>query len=160
GRISVAAFSEDGRRLATGSPDSNAAVWDAETSEALLYEPVRATGAIALSGNGNRMAIGNGDGKLMICDLGELKFPPVEALGPVVDLELSRDGNRLASLTQHKAILWDLETGISKIHEIPAYYVLRSLALSDGGTRIAIGDDDGMIQIWNSVTGIDRELNG
>lgn len=160
GRISSAAFSEDGRRLATRSPGSNAAVWDAETSEALLYEPVPTTGAIALSGNGNRMAIGNQDGKLMIYDLGKLKFPPVEALGPVVDLELNRDGNSLASLTQHKAILWDLATGISKVHEMPASYVLRSLALSDDGRRVAIGDADGTIQIWDSATGIDRELSG
>ena len=160
GKFSDTAFSEDGRRVATIIPDSDAVVWDAETSEALIDEPMPAISAIALSGNGNRLAIGNKEGELEIYDLGKSKYHLFDASDPILGLELSRDGNCLASITQRKAILWDLATGKRKMHEMPAEYVLGPLALSDDGTRVAIGDLDGMIKIWDSATGIDRELRG
>jgi len=73
GSVHAVAFSPDGTRLATGSHDSTARIWDVASGRKLLE--VRHNGrvnAVAFSPDGTRLATGSEDGTARIWSVAEL----------------------------------------------------------------------------------------
>ena len=70
--VSAVALSVDGARLATGSYDNTAKLWDAATGEALRTFAGHSGGvyAVALSGDGARLATGSEDKTIRLWDMG------------------------------------------------------------------------------------------
>jgi len=82
------AFSSDGKRVATGSADGKARVWDLSqaTPTATVLEghsgPVR---SVAFSSDGKRLVTGSSDGPARVWDT-----PPLEELIPLAGAALTR----------------------------------------------------------------------
>ena len=82
------AFSSDGKRVATGSADGKARVWDLSqaTPTATVLEghsgPVR---SVAFSSDGKRLVTGSSDGPARVWDT-----PPLEELIPLAREALTR----------------------------------------------------------------------
>lgn len=117
--VSAAAFSPDGRWLATASIGDHVRLWD------LSAEPPGATPrvlrgsdayvwALAFSPDSRRLAIGHREGAELL-DLsvpeGELHEIPIPQVGVVRSLAFARDGRRLAIGDHDRAFLVSLDAG-------------------------------------------------
>ena len=69
--INSVAFSPDGKRLATGSWDNTAKIWDLETGKAILTFEGHTAGveSVAFSSNGKYLATGSSDNTVKIWDV-------------------------------------------------------------------------------------------
>jgi WD40 repeat protein len=169
GPVSSVTMSPDGARLATGSWDRTAKVWDAVTGRELLTLKGH-TGRlfrVAFSPDGRRLATGSEDRTVRIWDavtgreLVTLKGHTDTVLG----VAFSSDGKRLATASSRLYWLspqageewagkvWDAVTGRElftlKGHNGRVYDV----AFSPDGHRLATGSDDKTAKVWDAVTG-------
>jgi cell division protein FtsI (penicillin-binding protein 3) len=83
-----------------------------------------------------------------------------QALDPVAQLELSRDGTRLLARGVEGGVeLWDLRTG-DILFRAPyrAGAPVLSAALSPAGDRVAVADATGVVQVW-ALTEVESPLN-
>jgi len=98
--VNAAAFSSDGKLLASASDDQTVRLWDAATGAALqtLYHSDRATN-ITFSPNNKRLASATDDGTIMLWDpaSGSALQTFKGHSGPLNDITFSPDGELLAS---------------------------------------------------------------
>jgi WD40 repeat protein/DNA-binding SARP family transcriptional activator len=156
-----AAFSPDGTRIATGSMEGTAEVWDAATGEVLLTlsghtGPV---GGIAFSPDGTRLATASEDYTARVWDVssGEELLRvghSTKGVREVWDVAFSPDGKRLATCGRFNKIrVWDTGSGeellILSGHENMVYDV----DFSPDGTRLATASEDGTARVWDSSSG-------
>jgi hypothetical protein len=153
------AWSPDGRRLATGSQDNTAVVWDATTGRALLKlsrQTTASVSSVAWNPDGTLLATGSGDHTATIWDvqrdreLRELRGHS----GSIFSVAWSPDGTRLATgSSDDTAKVWDSETGKELItlqgHTGPIY----SVAWSHVGNRLATAGLDGNVAVWDATNG-------
>jgi WD40 repeat protein/serine/threonine protein kinase len=66
---------------------------------------------------------------------------------------LSRDGRRLATTAGHQVRIWDAETGKPALFFSPTGKLVRTVAFSPDGRRIALGGWDNNVTICDSATG-------
>jgi WD domain, G-beta repeat/Tetratricopeptide repeat len=106
------AFSPDGQRLASGSSDQTAKIWDSATGKELfaLKGHAGSVGSVAFSPDGQRLASGSADQTVRIWDSATGK--ELSALkghaGGVASVAFSPDGQRLASANGDGPIhLWE-----------------------------------------------------
>ena len=149
GRISSLAFSSDGARLASGSYDRTARVWDAATGGVAatfdLSAPVK---AVAFSPDGRTLAAVSWDDILLWeIETGSAGRIPGYALGT---LALSPDGGTVAVASLNSTRLVDVRTGrdAATFESIRAY----GLAFSPDGSILAVGER-GRVTLWD-VAGI------
>jgi len=170
-RVFTAAFSPDGKTLATGTWEGNVHLWDPASGE--LRRTIRVglnLSAIVYSPDGRRIAVGFGTygvGVIAVCDLstGKLLWQESEAcprmhINPVAFLE---DGRLLAHLGRN-SMLHIRESATGKaVREFPlepdpvkgdagprAY----SFAVSADGRTLAVGAwYGGRIHLWNLASG-------
>ena len=91
----AAAFSRDGKRLATVGQDGRAIVWDVQTGKPLLTLPGHSSsvGVVAFSKDGTRLATGGVDGVVKVWDISE---------GPTT-------GQELLNLSGYSPFIWSLD---------------------------------------------------
>ena len=70
--------------------------------------------------------------------------------GTIKDLVFSLDGKTLASCDYDSILLWDMDTATSWA-TFRTTFGLRTLAFSPNGELLASGDDDGIINLWNTA---------
>ena len=114
--VFAVAFSSDGTRLATGSRDKTARIWDAPVGTPLL-ELKGHSGfvlSVAFSPDGTRLATGSYDKTAKVWDA-RTGMPLFEIKGhtkPVQSAVFSPDGTRLVTVSQDMAAkVWDARTG-------------------------------------------------
>jgi WD40 repeat protein len=165
------AFSPDGTRVATGSHDHMAKMWDARTGTPLLdLKGHTLPSIVAFSPDGTRIvtvsrSIAGGWAYLRGYEKrpGELKVwdartgtPLLELkglTGPVSSVAFSPDGTRIVagSVYQQTVQVWDAQTGTPQL-DLKGHPVT-SLAFSPDGTRLLTGSQDGTAQVWDAQTG-------
>ncbi|KAF7977771.1 hypothetical protein HWV62_2653 [Athelia sp. TMB] len=156
-----AAFSPDGRHIASGSEDGTVHIWDAETA-LLVAGPIQGhivnVNSVSFSPDGHKVASGSDDWTVCIWDseTGALAAGPF--LGHtdyVLSVAFSRDGRQVASGSSDCSVrIWDAEAGVLTAGPFEGHSDwVRSVAFSPDGLKIASGSDDTTIRIWNVEIG-------
>ena len=155
GRVSVAAFSPDGRTILTGSP---ARLWDTATGR-LLREFVpnkEGINAVAFSPDGQKVLTGSNDNTARLWDaktgkpLGEV----MQHYDAVRAVAFSPDGEMVLTGSWDKtARLWDAKTGRPLREPFRHESRVRSVAFSTDGQTFLTGNFDNTARLWNAKTG-------
>ena len=156
--VVAAAFSPDGKRIATGSWDSTTRVWDAASGATLLelkgHE--RVVQAVAFSPDGTRIATASWDKTARVWDAntGASMATLSGHTDLVIAVAFSPDGTRIATASDDRsARVWDAVSGVS-LAELKGHTdKLRAAVFSPDGTRIATASRDGTAGLWDAATG-------
>jgi WD40 repeat protein len=158
GPVYVAAFSPDGRRLATASADHAARVWEASTGHLLatLAGHSGSVNDVAFSPDGSRVVTASDDGTARVWEaatgrlLATLAGPGVEVRKAV----FSPDGKRIATASaDHAARVWNAETG-GLLDTLNGHSgVVCEAVFSPDGRQIVTASQDGTARLWNAETG-------
>ncbi|MEU4511146.1 hypothetical protein AB0G05_16775 [Nonomuraea wenchangensis] len=158
GRVTLMAFSHDGKRLATAGSDGTARVWDADTGN-LISTFTGHTGAlfaVAFSRDGKRLATADSDGTARVwdADTGNPISTFTGHTGSVRSVAFSPDGKQLASTGDDQTVrIWKAATG-DPVRTLTGHNGdVYAVAFSRDGKRLASGGADGTVRIWYRDTG-------
>ncbi|GAA3688414.1 hypothetical protein GCM10023081_27190 [Arthrobacter ginkgonis] len=149
--VNAVAFSPDGARLATGSWDKTARIWDAGTgAELLRLRHNTVVNTVAFSPDGARLATGSWGSSARIWDAGTgIVLLRIRLNSAVNAVAFSPDGTRLATGSDDINI-WDVQSGAHLLH-IRQENPVHAVAFSPDGTRLAGGSED--TRIWDARSG-------
>src|SRR3546814_5058403 len=108
---------------------------------------------VAFTPDGRRLVGGGADGAVHRWDLERGRRVASTASGqsrPITNVELSHDVRLLATLGREQLIrLWTMDRDYPLAQERPVFgQAAKGLAISADGSRMAAGDDAGMVQVW------------
>jgi hypothetical protein len=163
-KIHCIAWSPDATRLVSGSEDTTARVWQANTGKMLLNFQLHqeSVNAVAWSPRGDLIASGGNDNTIYIwnANTGALSATCAGHTSWLVNLAWSPDGTRIASASFDKTVrIWDAFSGRELMILSGHAGIVYSVAWSPDGAHILSGGGypEGLIMLWNSATG-GREL--
>jgi WD40 repeat protein/serine/threonine protein kinase len=163
--LKSAALNEDGTLLAIGTRDGHARVIRLDGGEALfdLDAGSGAVNAMAFSTSKRVLATGSGGGNVRVWELPEGRERTQFAAGSaVIALQFDRAGDVLAVSASNTTIWYWAETD-KKISLSQGAGTTVSMAFNPDGERLATGNSEGSISLWETATGrevltLDREL--
>jgi WD40 repeat protein/serine/threonine protein kinase len=141
--------SPDGQRLAAVSKDQTLKILDSATGKELVAlkgyttDEVR---SVAFSPDGRRLAAGV---KIWDSTTGK-ELVTLKHAGGVSSVAWSPDGQRLATVSLRRVKLWDSATGKELLSLNGGASWVRSLTFSPDGKRLAAGNDEGSIYLWET----------
>ena len=161
--VTSAAFSPDGKRIATASFDGTARVWDAKTGAQVLVlrGHAKEIWSVAFSPDGSRLATASTDKTARIWDAktGALQLTLRGHDGVVQSVAFSPDSTHVVTAAyDDTARIWDAKTGasVAVLRGHDAFVI--SAAFSPDGSRIVTASYDKTIRIWDAKTGAELKV--
>lgn len=156
--INSVAWSPDGTRVATGSDDSTASIWDPDTGrEVVRLENQRSfVLGVAWSNDNARLATTSLDGSARLWNptTGQALTTLRGHGGSVWGVAWSPDGRRLATASaDNTARIWNPSTGQELITLDGHAEAVFAVAWSPDGTLLATASADHTARIWEPTTG-------
>jgi WD40 repeat protein/serine/threonine protein kinase len=156
-----AAFSPDGRRVATGGgnlKEGSARVWDAATGEPVTPSlPHKAwVSTIAFSPDGRRVVTAGKDGTARVWDAstGEPVTPSLDHQPEVFSAVFSPDGRRLVTAgLDGTARVWEAATGQPAYPPLKHPGALWQARFSSDGERLVTASGGRTVRVWDAATG-------
>ncbi len=157
GMVRDVAIFIDGARIATAGFDYTVRVWDVleQREQALLSDHDGPVNAVALLDDGRTVISAGDDGVIRVWDsaTGDVRMRLPGHAGKVVDLAVAPDGAAVASAGWDGTVrLWSLADGRER-QRFDHDAALNAVTFTDTGARLAAGDRDGRITIWQTETG-------
>lgn len=151
-------FSPDGRRVATGSIDGTARVWDGATGKPLTPPLVHAgwIGFVQFSPDGGLLATASNDGtaRLWRVPTGEAVGAPLRHEQGVVFADFSPAGDRLLTgADDGTAQIWEVATARPVGKRMRHGAVVKAGRFSPDGQRVATASQDRTSRIWDAANG-------
>ena len=163
--VTSAAFTPDGTRILTSSPDNTIRLWDAHTMQAIRQYPARPThvGLSRVTSDG-RYVVATVDKTVAIWDLetGALARTIDADKTMVYGLAVSPDGSVVASGGSDGAVkTWSIATGAAIATYAHGGTKMFSIAFTPDGGTLATAGGDGVIRIWDVASGhLSHTLDG
>jgi Eukaryotic translation initiation factor eIF2A len=155
-RQPVAAFSPDGKLLATGGAGLRALLWSAETGTRLHELNMGSTdGALTptFSPDGTIVAIGNRNSNTCLFDVATGRLRHRLQWQSSNELKFDPSGKRLAiAYADGNLAIWDVATGELSQRAVGRAEESLTLDWSPDGTLIASGGRAGAVTVWNATT--------
>jgi WD40 repeat protein len=154
-------WSPDGARLATGSYDGTAKVWDAAggPERLTLRGHLCLIYSVSWSPDGTRVATGSQDGtaKVWNATSGRVLLTLEGHSNSVTSVSWSPDGKRLATGSgDGTARVWDAFGGRVLLTLEGHRSAVRAVCWSPDGSRVATASYDGTAKVWDAASGRDR----
>jgi WD40 repeat protein len=160
--LSAIAFSADGTRLATGSNDARARVWNWKTGELIAETPKQAAGwsvsSLAFSPNGEQLLGVGGPREVHLWDVPSGKVRHVLKGNPNTPhrVAFSPDGKTMLACDLAKKsgtlAVWDATSGKLLATERSADTVLLGAVFSPDSKRFVTVGGNGTIRLWDTAT--------
>jgi WD40 repeat protein len=162
--IRAVSWSPDGRRLATGSADGTAKVWDAASGRQLLTLKGHTSPlwSVSWSPDGQRLATASEDGTAKVWDAaGAREMLTLKGhTNWVTSVSWSPDGKRLATGSgrrggtgDNSAKVWDATTGRAILTLKGHWDWVSSVSWSPDGKQLATASGDGTVKLWDTTGG-------
>ncbi len=165
--VNWAAFSPDGERLATANQDGSVRIFSVRDGKQVLrFQPhPGAVGSLSFTPDGSNLlttsGVTSGGDKMYQARLwntadGALARSFIDKSDCCVgEGVVSPDGARAAIVEGNTVTVWDLKTGrnLLRLGGGESFPIINSLAFSPDGARVATGDDDHLVRIWDARNG-------
>jgi WD40 repeat protein len=169
--VNVAAFSPDGKLIATGCVDSTVALRDVASGERIriLHHAGQAVSAITFSGDGSLVAVASDDGTATLWDVASgqqkhaFRYPLPHQRTDASDrwrpragtaAVLNRDGTRILTAPYDgQAVLWDATSDDRVIQALPHRGRTWFPTFSSDGNRFVTALDSRTVALWEAASG-------
>ncbi len=148
-----AAFSRDGKTVATLDRALELRLWDTDSGKVRLRRPKTGKFAAAFNSNGTLLAVADFNvATVLNAADGKERFNLAGHRKQITGIAFSPDGKTIITVSQDQNVRWwDAKTGKPKATELHGSS-LASVAISPDGKFVASGAEDGTIKVWDLNT--------